>query len=72
LNASPLISLARLDRVGLFQSLAERVIVPRTVADEIEAGSADDPARLAITTGQFTIVETPPPPAELQAWDLGD
>jgi len=72
LNASPLISLARIGQEGLFQSLAERVVLPRAVVNEIEAGPADDPARSAITTGKLTVVETPPPPAELQAWDLGD
>lgn len=32
----------------------------------------DDPARAAITAGELTIIETPPPPTELLAWDLGE
>lgn len=70
-NASPLIVLARIRQEALLLSLAEQVVVPRAVAVEIEAGPSQDEARQALDSGRFTIVDTPPPPPELLAWDLG-
>jgi predicted nucleic acid-binding protein len=71
LNASPLIVLARVGLEGLPLSLAAQVVVPRPVAEEIQVGPALDPARQALAADRFTIVDPPPPPAELLAWDLG-
>jgi predicted nucleic acid-binding protein len=71
LNASPLIVLARVGLEHLPLSLADQVVVPRPVAEEIQAGPAQDPARLALEADRFTIVDVPPPPPELLAWDLG-
>jgi predicted nucleic acid-binding protein len=71
LNASPLTVLARIGLEGLFLSLADRVVVPRAVATEVEAGPPEDRARQALAAGRFTIEDTPAPPAELLAWDLG-
>jgi predicted nucleic acid-binding protein len=71
LNASPLIVLARIGREDLLLALAERVVVPRPVAAEIQAGPAQDPARQVLEAGRFTVVDTSPPPPELLAWDLG-
>jgi predicted nucleic acid-binding protein len=70
LNASPLIVLAHIGQEGLFQILADEVVVPRAVVEEIEAGPAEDRARQAIAGGRFSIVETTPAP-EILAWDLG-
>jgi hypothetical protein len=70
LNASPLIVLAWVGLAELPFSLAEQVVVPRRVADEIEAGPPLDPARQALASGRFTVVDTPPPSPELLAWDL--
>jgi predicted nucleic acid-binding protein len=39
-NSSPLISLARIRRLDLIESLAAEVIVPATVIREIEAGAS--------------------------------
>ena len=64
LNASPLIVLARVGLEGLPISLAEQVIVPRPVVEEIEAGPTLDPARRAFSADRFTIVDPPPPPAD--------
>jgi hypothetical protein len=47
LNASPLIVLARVGLEGLPLSLAEQVVVPRQVVEEIQAGPTLDPARRA-------------------------
>ena len=71
LNASPLIVLARIDRTDLLFALADDLVVPSAVAAEIEAGPASDRARQAIEAGKFVIADTPPPPAEVLAWDLG-
>ena len=71
LNASPLIVLAHVGREDVLLALAEQVVVPRAVALEIQAGPAGDPAQRVLTSGQFSIVETPPAPAEIVAWDLG-
>lgn len=71
LNASPLIVLARIGREDLILTQAEKIVVPRAVAKEIEAGPIDDQARRIMASDQLTIVDTPPPPAELLAWDLG-
>ena len=70
LNASPLIVLARIGQEQLFQALADEVVIPRAVAEEIEAGPAKDPARQAVAGGQFPIVDTELSP-EILAWDLG-
>jgi predicted nucleic acid-binding protein len=70
-NASPLILLARVGREDLLRTLPQRVVVPRAVASEINAGSPDDPARRVLTRGEFQIVDTPDPVAEVLAWDLG-
>jgi predicted nucleic acid-binding protein len=71
LNASPIIVLARIGREDLLLTSAEQVVVPRTVAEEIQVGPLDDPARRALASGSFSLVNTPSPPAELLAWDLG-
>jgi predicted nucleic acid-binding protein len=52
-------------------SLAAQAVVPRPVAEEIEAGPLLDPARQALASGRFTVVDMPPAPPELLAWDLG-
>ena len=69
-NASPLIVLARIGRDDLFFALADQVIVPRVVAQEIMAGPKDV-AQQALAAGRFAIIDTPPPSAEIHAWDLG-
>ncbi len=69
-NASPVILLARVGQEHLFNALADEVVLPRAVADEIEAGPNNDPARRAVTGGQFTLVDVPLSP-EILAWDLG-
>ena len=71
LNASSLIVLARVGLEHLPHSLADQVVVPRPVAEEIQVGPSQDPARQALEAGRFTIVDVPSPPPELLAWDLG-
>jgi len=47
-NSSPLISLARIRRLDLVESLAAEVVVPATVMREIEAGDSRDTAAAAV------------------------
>jgi predicted nucleic acid-binding protein len=70
LNASPIIVLARVGKEHLLDDLTDEVVVPRAVAEEIEAGPANDPARRSVTGGQFTVVDVAPA-SEILAWDLG-
>jgi predicted nucleic acid-binding protein len=70
-NASPLIVLARIGLEQLLLDLVDEVIVPRAVAVEIEAGPPEDQSRRALATGKFTVIDTPTPPTEILAWDLG-
>lgn len=50
--------------------LAENLIVPQAVMDEVQDGPPDDPARLFLSAGQLPVVAITPHPAVL-AWDLG-
>ena len=43
LNASPIIVLARVGQEHLFDALTDEIVVPRAVAEEIEAGRVNDP-----------------------------
>jgi len=52
-NASPLILLACIGCDYLLRTLPAKVVVPRSVADEINAGPSDDPARLVLARGEF-------------------
>jgi predicted nucleic acid-binding protein len=70
LNASPLIVLARIGQEHLFQALADEVVVPRAVVEEVEAGPAEDPARRVVAGEQFPVVDIAPSP-EILTWDLG-
>jgi predicted nucleic acid-binding protein len=71
INASPVIALARVGRVELLARLPLRASVPLAVAEELGQGNVDDPARRAVETGMFEIIETPAPLPAILAWDLG-
>lgn len=71
LNASPLIILGRVNLEDLLLKLADEVVVPLAVSVEVQAGPPNDRARQALAVGRFRVVDTPAPPAELLAWDLG-
>jgi predicted nucleic acid-binding protein len=45
-NASPIISLAKIDRIHLLSELCDEVIIPQGVADEINLGGYTDSADL--------------------------
>ena len=50
--------------------LADEIIVPQSVVEEIKTGHSGDPAEQIISTGQFPVAEIPALP-EILAWDLG-
>jgi predicted nucleic acid-binding protein len=71
INASPLIVLAKAGQDSLLFKLADEIVIPHAVADEIVAGLPTDPARHLVEAGRIPIVATPATPIELAAWDLG-
>lgn len=44
-NASPLILLAKVGHLDLLSKLAEEVIIPASVVNEVKQGPPDDPAQ---------------------------
>jgi hypothetical protein len=72
INASPLIFLARGGWLDLLRVVAQEIVVPQAVAGEIQRRGAADPTVRALTqTPWLALVETPPVPEVVQAWDLG-
>ena len=69
-NASPLILLAKIGRVGLLTQLSDRLVVPQAVWDEVMAGPDNDPARLFLSTKPIEPLSVTPDPQIVQ-WDLG-
>jgi len=71
-NASPLIFLSKAGLLHFLQLAGNRVIVPAAVAMEIRQREKSDPTVQALEQTQWLeIVETPPVPSLIQAWDLG-
>lgn len=72
LNASPLIVLAKVGQAELPAKLADELVIPASVADEIEAGPAGDPAREWLQAeGHRWIRPDPSPVLAVARWDLG-
>jgi hypothetical protein len=71
INASPVIALARVGQLELLTRLPKQAMLPHAVEEEILRASEEDPARRAVESGMFKTIETPVPPSEIQAWDLG-
>jgi predicted nucleic acid-binding protein len=72
INASPLILLARIERLDLLVSLAKSIIVPEAVIHEIQAGSHLDGAadRIKALTS-IVQVDNQVMSDRLRLWDLG-
>lgn len=70
INASPLIVLSKINHQHLIAQLADKVVVPQAVVDEINAGPVDDPARQFLSGLPFPLVKPETEPVVL-AWDLG-
>lgn len=69
-NASPLIVLAKIDHQELLSRLADEILVPQPVVDEINAGPIDDPARRYLDASGLPVVSVSNSPT-IVAWDLG-
>jgi predicted nucleic acid-binding protein len=71
-NASPLIFLTRVALLDLLLLAAPEIAVPAPVADEIRRrGSSDPVSRALATMNWLQVVDAPPVPDRIQAWDLG-
>lgn len=71
-NASPLIFLSRASLINLLQLIADEIIVPETVAEEIlRRGENDVTAQTISKTPWLNVMPTPPVPSSIQAWGLG-
>lgn len=71
-NASPLILLARIDRLDLIERLAPGIAVPDAVITEIRAGQhKDSTAAKALEWAQQYRVQDFPLIASVEHWDLG-
>lgn len=71
-NASPLIFLARIDRLDLLASLAKLLVVPEAVIREIQAGSdRDGTADQLKVFPSILRVNDRPVPDRIRLWDLG-
>ncbi len=71
-NASPLIFLSRAGLLDLLQLISSEIVVPEIVASEIEIRGKSDPTAQAIANTAWLLVsQTPPVPAQIQAWGLG-
>jgi predicted nucleic acid-binding protein len=70
-NASPVISLAKIGQIPLLDKLADLVVMPDAVAAEILAGPPADPARALITSGWGQRASPALIPDALMEWGLG-
>ena len=70
-NASPVITLARVDHLDLLAHLSAEVHVPEAVAGELMAGAAYDPARQALERGWGVRIPAGKVPQRVLEWGLG-
>jgi predicted nucleic acid-binding protein len=71
-NASPLISLARLNQTSLLFELCDEMVIPSGVAGEINQGTDDDPAKLWFhKSGMDRVKDVGMISPVIAAWDLG-
>ncbi len=69
-NASPIIALAKIDQQDILLALADEIVAPQAVVDEINAGPTDDPARRFLASSPLPAIKVAVNPI-IQAWDLG-
>ena len=70
-NASPVITLARIGQLRLLEELSELLLVPEAVATEILAGPDDDSARIAVSSGWASRRSPAQVPDAVTEWGLG-
>ena len=71
-NASPIISLTKINKASFLIELCDELLIPKGVAEEIDRGTEDDPARVWLQ--QFAgayIKDFGSIDAVISAWDLG-
>ena len=70
-NASPVISLAKIGRLDLLRAAEREVLIPEAVAQEILAGPAGDPGSVALTAGDLGEPVPATSRVEVVEWGLG-
>lgn len=71
-NSSPLILLGRISRLDLLPALAERVVIPQAVLQELAAKQGQDwLARTVSSHPGLAVVADVPIPGEVRKWNLG-
>lgn len=71
-NASPLITLAKISQISLLSQVCSGIVVPSGVVQEINRGPDNDPARTWISNeGASWIREVENVDPDVAAWDLG-
>lgn len=69
-DSTPLIVLAKINYLFLLPLLSASLVIPQTVADEVQAGDKNDPARASLLGGWGQIIPTPPIPIPVAALHL--
>lgn len=71
-NSSPIIALAKVGQIHLFSDLFDDIIIPGGVAEEIEQGPEDDPAKIWLRDyGLKWVQNVAQINPIIMAWDLG-
>ena len=71
-DTSPLVFLAAVDQLALLRVVAERVVVPLPVMEELLVRGPEDVTVRAIRANAWIeVVESPYPSEAVLAWDLG-
>ena len=71
-NAFPIISLCSINKASFLIELCDNLLIPKGVAEEIDRGTEDDPARMWLKEfGGALIKDVGPIEPVIRAWDLG-
>ena len=70
-NASPLITLAKVGRLDLLEDAGIKLVVPEAVAHEVYRGAPEDPARLVLERGFGAPFAKSPLDPDVLSWSLG-
>jgi len=73
INTSPILYLARANRLDFFTFAADEIVVPNAVSKELAVGGPVEWMALAAAMGsqQLRVVDDPQVPIAIQSWDLG-
>ena len=71
-NASPIISLTKIDRINLLHQLCDEMVIPQGVADEISLGGYHDSAVTWLQQAGKAFIQTAiEADLRVSGWDLG-